>query len=228
MTKHIPIEVFTSVWWIGLLSSLFTIIVILVALKGKSNQVKSYSSYLFALLFSLMYIITNVISIKNNTWNLLQNLPFQICYISFIIGVIVLINKKQWMFEWMVFIATIGGLYAILTPVLTIGTSTWFYFEFYFLHTSIIFVPLYLHNIHNMRCRFDSWWKTLLRVQIPIVLLLIFNSFTGANYMFLIEKPTVNNIFLIGEWPYYVIIINLVVVGHVYLINKFIVSQQNL
>ena len=46
--------------------------------------------------------------------------------------------------------------------------------------------------------------------------------------MFLIEKPTVNNIFLIGEWPYYVIIINLVVVGHVYLINKFIVSQQNL
>lgn len=228
MTKHIPIEVFTSVWWIGLLSSIFTIIVILVALKGKSNQVKSYSSYLFALLFSLMYVITNVISIKNNTWNLLQNLPFQICYISFIIGVIVLINKKQWMFEWMVFIATIGGLYAILTPVLTIGTSAWFYFEFYFLHTSIIFVPLYLHNIHNMRCRFDSWWKTLLRVQIPIVLLLIFNSFTGANYMFLIEKPNVNNIFLIGEWPYYVIIINLVVVGHVYLINKFIVSQQNL
>lgn len=228
MTKHIPIEVFTSVWWIGLLSSIFTIIVILVALKGKSNQVKSYSSYLFALLFSLMYVITNVISIKNNTWNLLQNLPFQICYISFIIGVIVLINKKQWMFEWMVFIATIGGLYAILTPVLTIGTSAWFYFEFYFLHTSIIFVPLYLHNIHNMRCRFDSWWKTLLRVQIPIVLLLIFNSFTGANYMFLIEKPNVNNIFLIGEWPYYVIIINLVVVVHVYLINKFIVSQQNL
>ncbi|MBT5615334.1 MAG: hypothetical protein HOJ77_03655, partial [Flavobacteriales bacterium] len=83
MTKHIPIEVFTSVWWIGLLSSIFTIIVILVALKGKSNQVKSYSSYLFALLFSLMYVITNVITIKNNTWNLLQNLPFQICYISF-------------------------------------------------------------------------------------------------------------------------------------------------
>ena len=225
MTKHIPIEVFTSVWWIGLLSSLFTIIVILVALKGKSNQVKSYSSYLFALLFSLMYVITNVISIKNNTWNLLQNLPFQICYISLIIGTIVLVNKKQWMFEWMVFIATIGGLYAIITPVLTIGNSAWFYFEFYFLHAGIVFIPLYLHNIHNMRCRFDSWWKTLLRVQISIVLLLIFNFSTGANYMFLIEKPIVNHIFLIGEWPFYVIIMNLIVIGHVYLINKFIVSQ---
>ena len=186
---------------------------------------KSYSSYLFALLFSLMYVITNVISIKNNTWNLLQNLPFQICYISLIIGIIVLINKKQWMFEWMVFIATIGGLYSILTPVLTIGTSAWFYFEFYFLHAGIVFIPLYLHNIHNMRCRFDSCWKTLLRVQISIVLLLIFNFSTGANYMFLIEKPIVNHIFLIGEWPFYVIIINLIVAGHVYLINKFIISK---
>jgi hypothetical integral membrane protein (TIGR02206 family) len=225
LTKHIPIEVFTSVWWIGLLSSVFTIIVILVALKGKSNQVKSYSSYLFALLFSLLYVITNVISIKNNTWNLLQNLPFQICYVSLIIGIIVLINKKQWMFEWMIFIASLAGLYAIITPVLTIGNSPWFYFEFYFLHAGIVFIPLYLHIIHNMRCRFNSWWKTLLRNQISIMVLLLFNFSTGANYMFLIEKPIVNHIFLIGEWPFYVIIINLIVIGHVYLINKFIVLQ---
>ena len=225
MTEHIPIEIFSSVWWIGLLFSLFTIIVVLVDLKGKRNQLKSYSSYLFALLFSLIYIITNVITIKNNSWNLSQNLPFQICYISLIIGIIVLVNKKKWMFEWMVFIASIAGLYAIITPVLTIGNSPWFYFEFYFLHAGIVFIPLYLHIIHNMRCRFNSWWKSLLRMQIPIALLLIFNYSTGANYMFLIEKPIVNHIFLIGEWPFYVIIINLIVAGHVYIINKFIVSQ---
>ena len=123
MTKHIPIEVFSSVWWIGLLFSVFTIILILVALKGKSNQLKSYSSYLFAIIFTLMYVSTNLITIKNNTWNLLQSLPFQICYISLIIGIIVLVNKKQWMFEWMVFIGSLSGLYAIITPVLTIGNS---------------------------------------------------------------------------------------------------------
>ena len=134
MTKHIPIEVFSSVWWIGLLFSVFTIILILVALKGKSNQLKSYSSYLFAIIFTLMYVSTNLIAIKNNTWNLLQSLPFQICYISLIIGIIVLVNKKQWMFEWMVFIGSLSGLYAIITPVLTIGNSAWFYFEFYVLH----------------------------------------------------------------------------------------------
>ncbi len=225
MTKDIPIEIFTTVWWIGLLFSVITITVILVSLNGKSNQVKSYSSYIFALLFSLMYVITNVITIKNNTWNLLENLPFQICYISLIIGIIVLINKKKWMFEWMVFIASLAGGYAIITPVLTIGNSPWFYFEFYFLHAGIVFIPLYLHIIHNMRCRFNSWWKSLLRIQIPILFLLIFNSCTGANYMFLMKKPIVNHIFLIGEWPFYVIIINLIVAGHVYLINKFIISN---
>jgi len=225
LTKHIPIEVFSSVWWIGLLFSVFTIILILVALKGKSNQLKSYSSYLFAIIFTLMYVSTNLIAIKNNTWNLLQSLPFQICYISLIIGIIVLVNKKQWMFEWMVFIGSLSGFYAIITPVLTIGNSAWFYFEFYVLHAGIIFIPLYLHIIHNMRCRFNAWWKSLLRIQIPVVFLLVFNYYVGSNYMFLIEKPIVNHIFLIGEWPFYVIIINLIVVGHVYLINKFFVSQ---
>lgn len=224
MTKHIPIEIFSSVWWIGLLVSLFTITFILVVLKGKSNQVKSYSSYLFAILFSVMYVITNIITIKNNTWNLLQNLPFQICYISLIIGIIVLVNKNKWMFEWMVFIASLAGLYSLITPVLTIGSSAWFYFEFYFLHAGIVFIPLYLHLIHNMRCRNNSWWKSLLRIQIPIALLLIFNYNTGANYMFLLEKPIVNHIFLIGEWPFYIVIINLIVFGHVYLIHKYLVS----
>jgi len=220
MIEHIPIPVFSTPWWIGILSSIAVLFLILKLYKSIPAKKQGVFPKLLGWFLIIIFVVSNIISYKNGSWNPQDNLPFQICYISYLIGIVLLFTKKQWMFEWMYFIGIIGGVYALLTPILTIGNTNWFYFEFYFLHSSIILVPLVLLTDKGMKIRVDSWWKTMLRLQIPILILLPLNFILDANYMFLAEKPIVDNLFLIGEWPFYLIIINFITLLHVVILYK--------
>jgi len=44
------------------------------------------------------------------------------------------------------------------------------------------------------------------------------NYLLGSNYMYLAIKPNVENPFLIGDWPYYIIGLELAVVLHAILV----------
>lgn len=220
MIEHIPIPIFSTPWWIGILSAIAVVFLILKLYKRIPAKRQDVFAKLLGWVLIVIFVVSNVISFENGSWNLQDNLPFQICYISYLIGIVLLFTKKQWMFEWMYFIGIIGGVYALLTPILTIGNSSWFYFEFYFLHSSIILIPLVLLTGKGMKIRVDSWWKTMLRLQIPILILLPLNYILDANYMFLAEKPIVDNPFLIGEWPFYLIIIDIITLLHIVVIYK--------
>ena len=116
-----------------------------------------------------------------------------------------LIYKTQWVYEWLLLLAIPSGLHSLLTPEMTKGVSYWFYFDYYFVHASLILVPLYLTIVLKLRPRLGSWWKTILRLQIPVIIILPLNFLLDSNYMYLKEKPLVNNPFLIGEWPFYIL-----------------------
>ena len=79
---------------------------------------------------------------------------------------------------------------------------------------------LFLTIAMDMKTSVDAWWKTLLRVQIPVVLIMPFNFLIDSNYMFLKAKPLVDNPLLIGEWPTYIIFLELIMVVHVFIIYK--------
>jgi uncharacterized membrane protein YwaF len=44
------------------------------------------------------------------------------------------------------------------------------------------------------------------------------NYITGGNYMYLSEKPIVENPFVIGDWPWYIIGLELAGLLHFYLV----------
>tara|TARA_B110000444_G_C18677639_1_gene518196 strand:- start:729 stop:896 length:168 start_codon:yes stop_codon:yes gene_type:complete len=47
-----------------------------------------------------------------------------------------------------------------------------------------------------------------------------FNFLINSNYMFLKVKAFVDNPLLIGEWPTYIIFLELIIVVHVHIIYK--------
>ena len=220
MIEHHLIQPLSSTWWIGLLSSIVVISFLLIFYKKKEVDKKAQFLKVLGFSFIIAFLISNSIGIYNGTWNIQDNLPLHLCRISFIISIIVLFTRKQWMYEWVLFLAIPSGLHSILTPELTKGVSDWFYFEYYFVHAGLIFVPLFLTIVMDMKTRLDAWWKTLLRVQIPVVLIMPFNFLIDSNYMFLKAKPLVDNPLLIGEWPTYIIFLELIMVVHVFIIYK--------
>ncbi len=220
MIEHHLIQPLSSTWWIGLLSSIVVISFLLIFYKKKEVDKKAQFLKFLGFSFIIAFLISNSIGIYNGTWNIQDNLPLHLCRISFIISIIVLFTRKQWMYEWVLFLAIPSGLHSMLTPELTKGVSDWFYFEYYLVHAGLIFVPLFLTIVMGMKTRVDAWWKTLLRVQIPVVLIMPFNFLIDSNYMFLKAKPLVDNPLLIGEWPTYIIFLELIMVVHVFIIYK--------
>ena len=63
-----------------------------------------------------------------------------------------------------------------------------------------------------------AWLKSFFYLQFFVVSVAIIDYLLGANYMYLAVKPQVNNPFLIGDWPYYIIGLELATLLHAFLV----------
>ena len=214
------IEPLSPLWWKGTLSSFLVISLIILSLKNKSIGFKEKACAYFAYLAIIIYVISNILTISIGDWTIEDFLPLHLCNISYFICILVLLNKQQWMYEWSLLLAMPSALNALITPELIWGSSDWYIFEYYFMHGSLIFVPLFLMFLMNYKLRIKSWWKTFLRAQIVFVIVFTINLILDTNYMFLLSKPLVNNALIIGEWPSYILFVQLIGLLHIAIIYK--------
>jgi hypothetical integral membrane protein (TIGR02206 family) len=124
------------------------------------------------------------------------------------------------MYEWALLLAMPSAFNALITPELIWGSNNWHIFEYYFTHAILILVPLYLMLVMNYKLRILSWWKTFLRAQIVFLIVFVLNLILDTNYMFLLSKPLVNNPLIIGDWPFYILSVQLIGLLHIVVIYK--------
>ena len=225
MNIHETIEIGASLWWKMLLSSVA--VVALLVLSGKKypearNPIRTISGWmLVALSLALpMYLI------YMGTWNVRTSLPLQLCGLSGILSGVVLLRRNQLAYELLLYWGIPGALYALLTPEMTQGSGTLFIIEYYISHGGIIFSVLYLTIVYNMYPRKHSWLKVFLITQFLMIAIGLTDYFLDANYMYLRNKPLVNNPFIIGDWPWYIFMLELAGIVHFYLLYLFFQSPK--
>ena len=210
----------TPLWWKGILSCLLVSSLVLLFFNRASSEWKLWFTKLLAFSSILVYIATHIVAIFAKEWNIKDFLPLHLCSISYFICILVLLNKKQWMYEWTLLLAMPSALNALITPELIWGSNNWHIFEYYFIHGILILVPFYLMFVMKYKLRIFSWWKTFLRAQIAFVIVFLLNLMLDTNYMFLSSKPLVNNPLIIGDWPFYILFVQLIGFLHIVVIYK--------
>ena len=105
-----------------------------------------------------------------------------------------------------------------MTPEFTNGTSGFLFYEYYLSHGGIILSAIYLTWILGMRPRKGSWWRVFLWSQLLLPIIGFINGNLSANYMYLCIRPIVNNPLLIGKWPWYLLIIELMALIHFFIV----------
>jgi hypothetical integral membrane protein (TIGR02206 family) len=157
--------------------------------------------------------------LKVGVWTAQDSLPFHLCRLMWFNSIIVLLTRNQIAFELLLFVGMIGGLHSMLTPEFTHGTDPVLMFDYFIVHGGLIAIPLYCIFVLGMKPRKKAWFKSFLYLQIFVICVGLIDYLLGANYMYLAVKPNVENPFLIGDWPFYIIGLELATLLHAFLVH---------
>ena len=146
-------------------------------------------------------------------WDVKEHLPLHLCSINGVICCFILfMPKNKSLFEFNFYTGIIGGAVAILTPQLNNYDGSFSqYIVYYLSHGLIILIPLYLYYYLNFELRKLSWLRALVFLNILAAIFIPLNSYLKSNYMYVNEPPKVDNPLIIGEWPIYLINLEVII-----------------
>ena len=173
--------------------------------------IKLEKKLVFARVISIITLIittaNHIIDINNGNWDIYENLPLHLCSISnLIVCFILFIPKNQKLFEFLFYCGLWGGLMAILTAQINDYDGSLFkYIQYYSSHGTIIFMPLFMYFHLGYKLSKFSWLRLLFILNICMAIIIPINFKIGSNYMYLAEAPNIKNPLVYGDWPFYIL-----------------------
>ena len=226
MTENYVIEFMSNEWIRNTIFSILYIIVILFIGKLLNYKDRIVLAKTIAVLLIITTITGHTRNIINGYWNISENLPLHLCGISNLIACFILfIKKNKVLFEFLFYAGIIGGIQAFLTPQINNFDGSYYeYVEYHFSHAGIILLPIFMYNFLNYKLDNYSWLRVVLYLNIVLMVVMPLNFQINSNYMYLAYPPNVNNPLIIGEWPYYVIYWEFIIVIFTY--TTYVISTR--
>ncbi|MBB6454816.1 putative integral membrane protein (TIGR02206 family) [Salirhabdus euzebyi] len=166
------------------------------------------------ILLILSEISLNIWYVSTGAWNIQETLPLQLCTISLILSVFMLLFKSYKLFEVVYFLGIAGAIQALLTPELFFGFPHYRFFHFFIAHMAIVFASVYMVLIENYRPTVKSIWRAMLALNIIAFFVFIINKIIGSNYMFLAHKPDNPSLLdYLPSFPWYILYLELIALG---------------
>ena len=134
-------------------------------------------------------------------------------------------KKNKVLFEFLFYAGIIGGIQAFLTPQINNFDGSFFeYFSYHFSHGGIIFLPIFMYLYLNYELAKFSWLKVVLYLNMVLAFVMPLNFQIDSNYMYLAYPPNVNNPLILGEWPYYILYWEFIIVIFTY--TTYVISTR--
>jgi hypothetical integral membrane protein (TIGR02206 family) len=196
------------------------------------KRLDQYKRWWFAVLIPLILLTTTITghtrNLQNGYWNISDNLPLHLCSISNLISCFILfIPKNKRLFEFLFYAGIIGAFQAFLTPQINnFDGSTYEYLEYYLSHGGILLLPLYMFKNLGFKLSKFSWLRVVGYLNILLIIIMPLNFLIDANYMYLARKPDVYNPLVIGEWPYYIVFWEIILVVLTYLLYRMSTGKR--
>lgn len=148
-----------------------------------------------------------------DNYNFKTDLPLYLCSLIAVLIPVFTYYRKYWMFEILVFWIIGGTLQAVITPDITDGFPSFDYFRYWVVHLGLLTIIFYFVFVFKWRPNLKSVFKSFLALQVYVVLMVLLNYLFDANYFYLNEKPKSASVLdYFGEWPYYIIVVQIIVI----------------
>jgi hypothetical integral membrane protein (TIGR02206 family) len=140
-----------------------------------------------------------------DSWNVSHAIPLELCSISLILTVILLLTKQKIVYEILLFTALLGASQAIFTPIVNYDFPHFRFFHFFYTHLMSIWVVLYFTWVKGFRPTIWSVVKLFVFLNVLMPIIMYVNKLVDGNYMFLSHKPKGPSLLdVLGPYPWYI------------------------
>lgn len=147
-------------------------------------------------------------------WDMTFTLPLQLCSISLILSLLLLVTNSRILAVVLYFIGGVGAFAALLTPELFLGFPHFRFFQFFITHMLIIWTALYYVWVKGFYPNKKGVWMAFVILNSFAFIAYWVNRWTGGNYMFLSQKPeNASPIDYLGPYPYYIISLEIIAIA---------------
>lgn len=180
-----------------------------------SEQSQLKLQRILSFVISLAIITWTAIEIILGQFNLGEDLPLIFCNLIALLLPIYTYYNRQWLFEVLYFIILAGAIQSVITPALDYGLPHHDTIKFWIVHGGLIIFVFYSIVIERKLPSWKGILHSFLFVQGYVLLILGVNFLLDANYLFLRERPPTASILdLLGDWPYYIIVMDLILIPY--------------
>ncbi|MBP1992319.1 YwaF family protein [Paenibacillus eucommiae] len=199
---------FSTTHWVTIILIFFIILSLYVFRRPIRSNPSLKKGVKAAILGSLVVpeVMLHIWYISNGIWDSSYSLPLELCSFSLFAGILLLLRPHQLLYEFVFFAGVSGAFLAIVTPNLDYPFPHFRFSHFFIVHMGIILAAMYMSWIEQLRPTWKSIPRTMILINLFVVLVIGMNLLLDANYMFLMRKPsTVSLIDVLGPHPYYLI-----------------------
>lgn len=183
--------------------------IILFREKLKESE-KAIKISLFCALF-LLESLYHYWLYKDGYWDISFTLPLQLCSISLLLCLVLLLTDSKVLFHFVYFLGIAGAIQALITPELFVGYPHFRFFQFFITHMGIIWVALFYIFVKGFRITWYGMWLSFAFLNVGALCAFIGNSITGGNYMFLAHKPSNPSLLdFLGPYPFYILVLEFI------------------
>ncbi|KAH3758153.1 Integral membrane protein [Pelomyxa schiedti] len=185
-------------------------------------------------------LVTQMNRLYTGKWSMATCLPLQFCDYGLWAAVYFLLTSQQsktrkFLCEFVALIASPLAFHGLLTP----SVQTWFpsceYLNYVLCHGITFISPYIAYGTDTSLQPYFSpsfqqaLFTTLKHIAFGNALVVVSSLFNlvipGANYMFTCHKPFQSSLFdLLGPWPWYMLVIELLLIPHTFLVYYAFVS----
>ena len=198
----------------------------------------TYGLIIFSVLQEILDYVNRIFLDELYVLSFKSDLPLQFCSIGYyfsLFGLIMVISDKkfnqkfeQFIFDCAYVLGLGGALQAMITVDLTGINNMIGAFALNWQHSIIILNVLWLIFAYKKRFNLKGVFNAFIFINVVIIPVGLINYFLGSNYMFICQPPAVNSPLIVGEWPMYLIFLEIIYFIYIlalYLPFKFLLKK---
>ncbi|MDO7907126.1 TIGR02206 family membrane protein [Paenibacillus sp. JX-17] len=198
---------FSASHWTAAAIVLLTAMLLYLGRKQLAHHHRARLTVRYGLLVLLVVseVTLDVWYVHGGVWDARTTLPLELCSVSLVLAAVLLLTRSRLLYQIVLFAGFMGALQAVLTPNLSYAFPHYRFLQFFAAHGAIILTPLYMTWVEGFRPTWRSVGIAMVFLNLLALAVGMVDALIGANYMFLMGKPSTPSVLdWFGPYPYYI------------------------